>query len=257
MKSFRLVVILVFIFLFKTNISLAQSGQRETVTQSIEWFALNSNIKLHSKLGIAFDGQLRFAKDFQAMQHYVRAGLEIYITPNFSVVPIGYMYVWNYFYGEQPVSLLSDEQRIWEQVIFKQKFGRFNLHHRARLEQRFLEKVRTPDGEIEKDFYLNRVRYRFLVNYPINKASMEAGAVFINVWDEIFYGWGEYDTFNEIDQNRVSLGLGYQLNSKTQFLAGGLYQMMIKSNGAKQENNIGVLVQFTYNLDLRKKEETN
>lgn len=235
---------------------LSQSTQRETVTQSIEWFVLNSNIKLHRKFGIAFDAQFRFAKDFQSMQHFLRPGLEIYIAPNFSIVPIGYMYVWNYSYGEQPAALLSDEQRIWEQVVFKQKIGRFNIHHRARLEQRFLKKVQTPTGEIDKDFYLNRVRYRLLANYPINKNSIESGAWFINVWDEIFYGWGDYDTYNEPDQNRLSLGLGYQLNSKTQFVAGGLHQILIKNNGAKQENNIGILIQFTYNLDLSKKEET-
>lgn len=240
-------------FIFIVTHGLSQPGQRETVTQSIEWFVFNTNIKLHPKFGIAFDGQLRFAKDFQSMQHFVRPGLEVYLTPSLSVVPIGYMYVWNYAYGEQPVSFLSDEQRIWEQIAYKHKLGRFNINHRARIEQRFLKKVQTPTGEIARDFYLNRFRYRLLANYPINKKNIESGAWFINAFDEIFYGWGEYDTFDEPDQNRFSLGLGYQINSKTQLIAGGLYQLLIKSNGAKQENNVGLLVQFTYNLDLSKK----
>lgn len=244
-----------FLFISIVTQGLSQSGQREKVTQSIEWFALNGNIKLHSRFGIAADGQFRFVKDFQVMQNLLRSGLEIYITPNLSIVPVGYVYVWNYSYGEQPVSFLSDEQRIWEQIVFKQKIGRFNTHHRARLEQRFLKKAQTPDGEIEKDFYLNRIRYRLLTNYPINKKSMEPKTLFVSVWDEIFYGWGEYDTYNEPDQNRFSIGLGYQVNSKMQFVAGGLHQMLIKSNGAKQENNVGVLIQLTYNLDLSKKED--
>lgn len=243
-------VILLLVF---NLIMIGVTAQREKVNQSIEWFALNSNIKLHKRFGIAFDGQLRFAKDFQDMQHYVRAGAEIYITPNFSVIPIGYMYVWNFIYGEQPASLLANEQRIWQQVVFKQKFSRFNLHHRFRLEQRWLETNRIPNGELVKNFYLNRVRYRFLINYPINKENIEAGAIFLNAWDEFFYGWGSYDTFNEIDQNRVSFGLGYQVNQKAQILAGGLYQLLVKSNGTKQENNVGLLLQFTYNFDLSKK----
>lgn len=241
-----------FFLLFIVTQGLSQSGQRETVTQPIEWFVFNSNIKLHPRFGIAFDGQLRFVKDFEAMQHFVRPGLEVYFTPSLSIVPIGYMYVWNYRYGEQPASLLSDEQRIWEQIVFKQRVGRFNLHHRARLEQRFLKKAQTPSGEIAKDFYLNRVRYRLVANYPINKKIMQSQTWFINVWDELFYGWGDYDTFNEVDQNRFSIGLGYQSSSKFQVIAGGLYQLWIKNNGAQQENNVGLLVQLTYNIDLNK-----
>jgi hypothetical protein len=35
-------------------------------------------------------------------------------------------------------------------------------------------------------------------------------------------------------------------------LPGFLYQMLIKENGAKQENNLGVQVMFTYNFTLNK-----
>jgi hypothetical protein len=34
---------------------------------------------------------------------------------------------------------------------------------------------------------------------------------------------------------------------------GGIYQIIIKRNGAQQENNVGALVQLTYNFDLRRK----
>lgn len=244
----------VFFILILTATVFNATAQRETVDQSIEWFVINSNIKFSKRVGVTFDGQFRFAKDFENMQHFLRAGVDVYITPNLSVVPLGYMYVWNYAYGEQPASLIAGEQRLWQQILFKQKFGRFNINHRLRLEQRWLEKNQTPDGEVVTNFYLNRLRYRFLLNFTLNKENMESGALFINAFDEFFYGWGSYDTFNEIDQNRVSLGLGYQINSKTQFIAGPFYQMLIKSNGAKQENNIGALVQFTYNFDLSKKE---
>ena len=82
----------------------AQSSSREIVTQQIDWFALNSNIKLHKKFGFAFDGQLRFVQGFESAQHYVRNGIEIYVTPKLSIIPIGYMYVWNFKYGKQPSS---------------------------------------------------------------------------------------------------------------------------------------------------------
>jgi len=33
-----------------------------------------------------------------------------------------------------------------------------------------------------------------------------------------------------------------------------LYQMLIKKNGAQQENNVGTLIQVGYNLDFSKSE---
>src|SRR6478735_8723103 len=136
---------------------LAQS-EREVVNQPLEWFALNSNIKLHKRFGFAFDSQLRFVGNLQEAQHYVRLGAEFYITPKLSIVPIGGMYVWNFKYGEQPAAHENDEKRIWQQVFYKHDVSRFHFNHRFRMEERFIQNKSTGSDDFSTQLY--RVRYR-------------------------------------------------------------------------------------------------
>lgn len=244
-----------FLFLF---ISSQAQTERDIVTQPCEWFALNSNIKLHKQFGLTFDGQVRFSQDFQSAQHYVRIGVEVYLTPKLSVVPFGYTYIWNFQYGKQPSAYKNNEQRIWQQVLYKHTQNRLNFIHRLRMEERFLESHHTEsDGSVVNDgyeVYMNRIRYRLLVQIPLNKPKMEAGAWYIAAYDEIFYGWGEGDTFKKIDQNRLYAAFGRQITGKVRLEGGPIYIAVVKKNGAQQENNIGALIQFTYNFDFSNKE---
>jgi Protein of unknown function (DUF2490) len=235
----------------------AQPGLKQVVTQPTEWFVLNSAIKFHKKVGFTFDGQLRFVRGLENAQHFVRNGLEIYITPKLSIVPIGYMYVWNFRYGEQPTTYANNEQRIWQQLLYRHSISKFLFSHRFRMEQRFIEKrYADASGMIINDgfdTYLNRIRYRLQVQFPLNKEKIESGALFAVVSDEIFYSWGSTVTFSHPDQNRIYVALGYQFNKSMNFQSGGFYQALIKNNGTLQENNIGVMTQFTYNFDFYKK----
>ena len=52
----------------------AQSGERETVTQSIQWFAITSNVKMTKHLTLVVEGQFRQADDF-----YRSSGVRIYL----------------------------------------------------------------------------------------------------------------------------------------------------------------------------------
>lgn len=245
------------ILLFTTLELRAQPQSREIVTQSTEWFALNSNIKLHKRLGFAFDGQLRFV-GLENAQHFVRNGLEIYITPKFSIVPMGYMYVWNFRYGEQPTTYANNEQRLWQQVLYKHNYGGLFFSHRFRIEQRFIQKHNTDlNGYVVYegyDTYLNRIRYRLQIQIPLNKEKIETGAWFVGIFDELFCSWGKSITFYKPDQNRMYAAIGYQFGKNFSIQGGAFYQMLIKKNGLQQENNVGTLVQFGYNLDFSKAE---
>lgn len=230
---------------------LSQSTPRDKITQSTQWLAVTSNIKFHKKVGFAFDGQLRFVQDVENAQHFVRNGLDIYLTPKLSVVPIGYMYVWNFRYGKQPAVFANDEHRIWQQVFYKHSIKRLGVNHRLRLEERFIQTHNASTGEDEG--FTNkqlRARYRALANIPLNHNKMEPKTFYISIWDEVFVSWGKSVTYHEPDQNRIFVGPGYQINKDVAVQGGFLSQMLIKSNGTKQENNIGVLLQLNYNLDF-------
>ncbi len=122
------------------------------------------------------------------------------------------------------------------------------------MEERFLQAHHVAEnGTVVYDgydTYLNRIRYRLQVQVPLNRQTLEKGAWFAAVFDEVFYGWGEGDTYNRPDQNRIYVALGKQVTGNLRIEGGGFYQMLIKKNGEQQENNMGAMVQFTYNLDF-------
>ncbi len=250
--------VLAFILLsFLTISSLAQSSKRETVTQSVQWFALSTHIKVHNSVSILAEGQLRYAQHFDPMQFQFRTGLDFTINKHFSVLPIGYVYTWNPLYGKQPATYVNNEHRLFQQVIYKHHIGRINLSHRLRMEERFIQVHSNTNGEVVSqgyDMHLNRLRYRFMANIPVNQDKMEAKTVYVSFYDEVFYSWGKPITYNEPDQNRIYAGLGYQFTKALSVQGGAFYQLLIKSNGSKQENNVGFQVQVYYNIDLTRKE---
>jgi Protein of unknown function (DUF2490) len=251
--AIKLFICLLFIYLIAAGRAHGQS--RQVVNQSIQWLSLNSNIKLNKKYGVTVDGQFRFA-EHDNMQHMFRAGFEYYVTKKLSVVPIGYSYIQNYLYGKQPASYINNERRIWQQIAYKHAVSRVAISHRLRFEERFIG-VHTKDAndQVVSNGFTNqqfRVRYRAMANIPLNHAKMEPKTYYISVWDEIFVSHGKSITYNEPDQNRIFVGPGYQITKKLAVQGGPFYQLLIKSNGTKQENNVGFLLQMNYNFDLSK-----
>lgn len=227
---------------------------RETVTQSTEWFAITSTSKITKNLNLYVEGQFRYSTNFDPLQYQFRIAPEIVLPKNFSVVPIAYVYTWNYKYGEQPASSVNNEHRLWEQVSYKHSVSRFNMSHRLRLEQRFVQDHANEEGD-DYSVHANRLRYRFMTNIPLNHQKIEPKTYYISVYDEIFYSWGGPVEYHHPDQNRIFAGLGYQATKLISFQGGFFYQMLIKQPlGLKQENNIGFQLQLNYNFDFTNKE---
>ncbi len=245
-----------FILVAFISIQMTFAQTRDKVSQSIEWSSLNSTIKLHKKIGVYVEGNFRFAQDLQPQQHQFRTALEIGIGKHFVVAPIGYVYTWNYLYGKQPAGFINNEHRIFQQIVFKNSYNRLYFSQRLRMEERFIQNHSlNVDQVIIGDSYSDeryRLRYRTLVNVPLNNTKIEAGTLFASVWDEIFLSWGKKVTYHSPDQNRIYAGLGYQVTKPFSIQAGFLYQIIVKKNGAQQENNYGGLIQLTYNFDFTK-----
>jgi hypothetical protein len=235
---------------------IAQSSQREIVNQPIEWFALVSNIKVHKNITLLAEGQFRYVQSFDPMQFQARTGIDIHLSKHLSVLP-GYVYTLNPVYGKQPAAYVNNEHRIYGQVNYKHSIGKLALSHRVRLEKRYIQ-VHTKDqnGDIIDNGYslhVNRGRYRFNAVLPLSE-KLNPKTFYLNVYDEVFISWGGPITYHEPDQNRIFVGGGYQFTKLISFQAGALYQMLVKANGTKQENNVGFQAQLTYNFDFTKKE---
>lgn len=186
-------------------------------SQTGNWFIYFGNQAISKKLNWHNEVQYRnynFAGDLQ--QLLLRTGVGINLSENNNNLLLGYGFIRsaNYVPGTEDKTSL-DEHRIYQQFITRQSFGRVNLQHRYRLEERFL-----PD-----DFKL-RFRYFLSVNVPVNKVKMEKGAVYASFYNEIFIQ-GESPLF---DRNRVYGAIGYVLSKYLRAEIGFMSQRLEKNH---------------------------
>jgi hypothetical protein len=147
------------------------------------------------------------------------------------MITAGYGHIGSHVYLSEKKSPEVEEHRIWQQFITVNKVGRLKLEHRYRIEQRWINKE-----------YKNRIRYRLMAFYPINKPTIEQGTIFLGIYDEIFLNTQQ----NYFDRNRLYGALGYQINKLTGVQAGMLHQ---------ETSGVGkwyLQVALTFNTDFRK-----
>jgi len=161
-------------------------SQKEIATHQNGWISYFGNHKISNKIGLHTEYHWRRENGFQNWQQsLLRFGLDYYVNPNVSATA-GYGWIFTFPYGEQPVGHEFQEHRIWEQVNLKSKYGRFEIQHRYRLEQRFLENwLIGSDGVYKKsdDLFRQRIRYRLMIQVPLTKKELTDNTLFLNVND--------------------------------------------------------------------------
>jgi hypothetical protein len=154
------------------------------------------------------------------------------------------------------------EHRIWQQFNQKNKVEttckNFEIQHRYRLEQRFLDtySLNNANEIIQGNtIFRQRVRYRLMFMIPLSKKLLEENTLFLNLNNEVFIGFGKGIAKNVFDQNRFNAALGWRFNSNFSFQLGYLNQYIIKADGIKAERNHTLLISTIYNLDLSEKQK--
>jgi hypothetical protein len=252
----KLFYILLLVTLTKVNFA-----QKVISNQQHAWVTYQGNHKLTSKIGLHTEYQWRRADYFQHWQQsLLRVGVDYYLHPN-AFFTVGYGNIITYQYGDMPVNHPFNEHRIWQQFNQKNSIGRFEIQHRYRLEQRFMDNYVKQGTTYERSGtnYRNRIRYRCMAILPINHKSMENNTLFLNVNDEVFLGFGEGIGTNILDQNRLQFALGFKFNSALTLQAGYLNQYLVKNAKVvsssildQAENNHTITFGLTYNLDFTK-----
>ncbi|RXM38484.1 DUF2490 domain-containing protein [Chryseobacterium sp. CH21] len=196
------------------------------------WYMYFGNNKISKKLNWHNEIQYR---NFDAVgdleQLLIRTGIGYDLTENNNNVLLGYGFILSqpYVNGEKKENI---EHRIFQQYITKQRFGRFYLQHRYRLEERFLQ-----------DDFRMRFRYMLGVNIPITQKEMLPKTLYASVYNEIFLH------FNSpvFDRNRVYGALGYVINKNMRIEAG--YMNQIQENRNRGQIQIGFYnnIPFTKN----------
>jgi hypothetical protein len=251
MKSIKWLIAFSFLWIFQNL-----SAQKTISNQNHAWVTYLGNHKLTDKFSLHTEYQWRRANGVENWQQSLaRIGVDYSIQPSLSVT-LGYCWIVTYPYGEQPIAHTFNEHRIWQQVNTKSKFGRFELQHRYRLEQRFLENyIINQDGTFSKgaDLFRQRVRYRAMVLVPLSHKEMLDNTLFLNLNNELFLGFGKGIGKNILDQNRMNFAFGWRFNKEFNVQVGYLNQFVVKSDGIKAERNHTLLISTVYNLDFTKK----
>lgn len=189
-------------------------------TDTGNWFLYFGNQKINNRWNWHNEVQYRnynFAGDLE--QLLLRTGIGYNLSENNNNLLLGYAYIHSepYVAGTND-KLETDEHRIFQQFITKQQFGRINIQHRYRVEERFV-----------KDDFKLRLRYFLSLNIPINKKEMEKNAIYASAYNEIFLNTEQ----NQFDRNRLYGGIGYCFNKSIKVEAGIMSQMMANNSRAQ------------------------
>lgn len=146
-------------------------------------------------------------------QLLLRTGLQYNLKSGQASFLAGYASITSGAPGES--STTFHENRIYQEVLLRQKLGKVGLTHRYRYEQRWIDDL---------DFR-TRFRYFLAVNVPLNKKDLsEKGSLYLQVYDEIFINLKKVsENVQYFDRNRLYLGLGYR-TSKNLALQFGLME---------------------------------
>lgn len=179
------------------------------------WYMYYGNNKISKKLNLTNEFQYR---SFDALgdmeQLMVRTGIGYDLTEDNNNVLLGYGFILGKPY-ENGEKTENTEHRIFQQYITKQKFGRFNIQHRHRLEERFLD-----------EGFRMRFRYYLGFNIPISNKEMKPKTIYASAYNEIFL---HLDS-PVFDRNRVYGALGYVINKNMRIEAGYMNQIQENKN---------------------------
>jgi hypothetical protein len=216
--------LLLFGFLMVTTASLAQDSNLGN------WMIYFGNKKINPKWNWHHEVQYR---NYDAIgdleQLLLRTGIGLNLSEANNNLLLGYGYILSENYLEDSDQKVSvHEHRIFQQFITRQNFGRFNLQHRYRFEQRFIESL-----------FRLRFRYFLSLNIPLNNREMVDNTWYASTYNEIFLNTRKDRVF---DRNRLYLGMGYKLNKTFRFELGYMNQFL--PNGNRDQINMIVFVSF-------------
>ncbi|WP_268222962.1 DUF2490 domain-containing protein [Sinomicrobium oceani] len=130
---------------------------------------------------------------------------------------LGYAYVLSGTYGSSGTT--RKESRVYQEALLPHRLAdRFHLTHRFRYEQRW----------VENEDFRTRIRYNLFLNVPVNRTTLDQGAVYIALYNEVFINGqkdtGHGNTVEIFDRNRLYTALGYSITDQLRVQAGYMRQ---------------------------------
>ena len=243
-------------------LSTASFGQQNRIIDrnAIGWYVYNGDHKLSKRWVLHTEYQWRRVELIRSWQQSLaRIGLGYKLTDKVKLGS-GYTFFTTFPYGDYPVAdagVPTIESRTHEDIQISDKVGIVKLSHRFRLEQRWLGLgADTNPRQIEGWEYQNRARYQISGTVPLKGVTIDDGEWYVNFFDELFIGFGRNVEQNIFNQNRISGGLGYQIQDTFKIELNYLNQISQHpkidpiTNKPVFEINNGFRLNIKYDLDF-------
>ena len=231
----------------------------------VGWWAGFATFKLGNKWSLHSEYQWRrenFVTDWQ--QGLLRIGANFQVNPKLQL-RAGYAWAETFAYGDYPINGLGrdfTEHRAFQMATLTDKpGGRLDVSHRFLLEQRWIGRYTRPEAAREDEyFFVNRLRYMFRVQCPLQGKTLEDKEFYAAAYDEVFIGFGKNVNENVFDQNRFGLLLGHRFSKRLR-IEGGFFNQILQlprevvlpgsANGRNVfQYNTGFIVNAYFNIDL-------
>lgn len=228
---------------------------KQTTHEEQLWLGYFNQTRISNRWGFWLDIHLRTTEHFATKfsKAIIRPGISFYVSDHVKLTA-GYAFI-NHFPERGHENISQPEHRPWQQIQWHQKSGKFKFMQWVRFEQRFRRKIKNDDELAEGYNFNYRLRYNFMLMYPLGKEAFAPKTLFIALNDEIHINAGKQIVYNYFDQNRFFAGLGLQLTSHSNIQLGymNIFQQLSSGNNYQMLHCIRLF--FFQNLDLRKKKE--
>jgi len=223
---------------------------RQVNRQTGIWHGLYTKYRLSERLFYYGEYHVRRNNYYQNMSKlYLRFGVT-YLLDKYLEVTGGFVNPYSWASNPEDTERYDPvvpEYRFWEQLLFVQSVGRVKFYHQLRFEQRWKRK-----NDVGAEYkYSNRWRYRFTTYVPINDHTLRPGVLFGAFYNEIFIQNGKHIQYNNFEENRTVLGLGYIFSNNIQFQAVYMWTYGQQSAFEFRQRDI-IRFNIYHNLDLRR-----
>lgn len=245
----------VMVMLFLICIGLSGSAQQREIARSTNgWLMLNSKLQVHQKWSISGEIHLRRADVYKEWQQFIaRPAINYAFNPHLQA-SLGYSYVKNFPYGEQPIRIPLTENNIWQQILLKHNLGKVAISHRYRLEERFIGTIQQTGAEVYEQVgteYAQRFRYRLTTSFPLLSLGDQKRLSAL-IFDELWINMEDQLIVSSFNQNWFYVGLEYQFNKWRKVQLGFLDQLIRKADGVHYERNPCISLGLFFNFNLEK-----
>lgn len=241
----RLPFIIIFTLIFYSH-SYAQLKPKEVTNRPQSWVGFNSVLRLNKHWGISLDANYRTNHFFESEFYtIVRSGVSYWLNENI-VLTAGYGHQWT-----APTTsgwhTITNEERLYQQVILTQKIGLISIVNRLRNEERWQEQI-TADTNTHNKIFTDRIRYQLSTIIPLSKKTNLPSLV---LSDELFVQMGKTIVFNTFDQNRAFVGLREMLRKDLSVDIGYMLTYQEKSSGYQYNRDHIFRLFFQYNPNFK------